>query len=189
MTKEVKMSKYVFNREAFLNLKTPQEKIEYLRGANLIRADLSYMDLNYMDLSYMDLSGLNFSGANFRYADLSYMDLSGLNFSGADLRHAKLSGAKLSGANFRYADLSGLNFSGADLRHADLPKHKNVTISGYRILIFEFHIQVGCHVFTHEAFLKENSEGLTIWTESEKELFRQKKEEIKYFLQEFLKNN
>ena len=179
MTKEVKMSKYVFNREAFLNLKTPQEKIEYLRGANLIRADLSYMDLNYMDLSYMDLSGLNFSGANFRYADLSYMDLSGLNFSGADFRHA----------NLRYAVLSGLNFSGADLRHADLPKHKNVTISGYRILIFEFHIQVGCHVFTHEAFLKENSEGLTIWTESEKELFRQKKEEIKYFLQEFLKNN
>ena len=159
MTKEVKMRKYVFNREAFLNLKTPQEKIEYLRGA-----DLGYTNLFFAYLIYADLSG-------------------------ADLRHAYLSDANLSYADLSGADLNYADLRGADLRHADLPKHKNVTISGYRILIFAFHMQVGCYIFTHEEFLRENSEELTKWSDSDKRLFRKHKEEIKNLLQEFLKNN
>ena len=116
-----------FDREKFLELlkESKAKAAEYLRRANLRRANLSGADLRRANLSGADLSGANLSGADLRRANLRRANLSGANLSGADLRRANLSGADLSGADLRRAnlsgaDLSGANLSGADLRRANL---------------------------------------------------------------------
>lgn len=58
----------------------------YLRGADLIGANLRGTNLSYADLSYANLRGTNLSGTNLSYADLSYTDLRYANLSGANLR-------------------------------------------------------------------------------------------------------
>ena len=99
-----------FDREKFLEpLKESKAKAaEYLRRADLRRADLSDADLSGADLSDADLSG-----ANLRRADLSGANLRRANLSDADLRRANLSDADLSGANLRRANLSDADLSGS----------------------------------------------------------------------------
>ncbi|MCF2148315.1 pentapeptide repeat-containing protein [Desmonostoc muscorum LEGE 12446] len=101
---------------------------QFLRSANLIRADLSGSDLTCTDLSGANLSGayLNganlsgayLSGANLRGAYLNFADLWSVNLSSVDLTNANLSGANLSPANLSNANLSNANLSGANLKGA-----------------------------------------------------------------------
>ncbi|MFY9572210.1 MAG: pentapeptide repeat-containing protein [Blastocatellia bacterium] len=91
-----------------------------LRGANLVRADLSGMILAHVDLG----------DSNLRMADLNHSDLrearmSGCFLSGAILSEANLTGANLVessmiGATLRSADLSRADLSGSDLTGANL---------------------------------------------------------------------
>jgi len=78
----------------------PALRVESLRGAHLLYADLRQWDLRGMDLSHADLSGANLQGA--------------------DLRDANLSGAFLREANLDHANLAGANLCGADLTDAHL---------------------------------------------------------------------
>ncbi|MEM9274385.1 MAG: pentapeptide repeat-containing protein [Cyanobacteria bacterium P01_F01_bin.143] len=79
---------------------------EYLSGAQLDGANLSYSNLTGTILSRADLSS-----TNLRNANLTYANLSSTNLTGADLTYADLSGANLSGANLRNANLTGVNLS------------------------------------------------------------------------------
>jgi uncharacterized protein YjbI with pentapeptide repeats len=97
----------------------------YLRGADLSRADLrgaylSGADLHDADLSGADLSGADLSRASLIRADLSGASLSGADLSGADLSRASLIRADLIRAYLHDADLRGANLSRADLSRADL---------------------------------------------------------------------
>ncbi len=73
-----------------------------LRGAALIRVDLSGVDLRRANLSDADLRDADLRGAELRRANLSDADL-----RDADLRGANLNDAELRGANLRGADLRG----------------------------------------------------------------------------------
>ncbi len=112
-----------FDREKFLELlkESKAKATEYLRGADLRRANLSYADL-----SDADLRRANLSYANLRGADLSDADLRRANLSDANLRGADLGGADLSDADLRRANLSGshglldaINFMEAHFERTD----------------------------------------------------------------------
>jgi hypothetical protein len=92
-----------------------------LRGAILVKDDLTGVDLRRADLTDAELRGTalrsaSLRGADLRWADLKRADLLRAALDGADLRHADLRRADLSAAALRGADLRH-----ADLRHADLP--------------------------------------------------------------------
>ena len=96
-----------------------------LRGAHLVRADLSGANLLGADLRGASFLMANLSAAAFYKADLSGVNFSEANLSGANLLAANLSGANfskanLSGAELQWADLSGVNFSETDLSGANL---------------------------------------------------------------------
>lgn len=76
---------------------------KFLRGANLIDANLSGADL--IDAN---LSGANLIDVNLSHADLKGVDLIDANLRGADLRGANLSSADLSSADLRGADLEDI---------------------------------------------------------------------------------
>ncbi|MCW6049661.1 pentapeptide repeat-containing protein [Lyngbya sp. CCAP 1446/10] len=94
----------------------------YLIGANLSRAYVSRANLRYANLSDAYLRYANLSDANLSGANLSSADLSDANLFRADLSDANLSGANLSDANLIGANLSGANLSRADLSRADLSR-------------------------------------------------------------------
>lgn len=91
-----------------------------LRGARLMRTDLSRTDLRDTRL---DLAVLSF--ANLQDADLSSAKLGGATLTGAlmkntvlldvDLKNADLRGAVLNGALLRGAEINGANLAGAEL--------------------------------------------------------------------------
>jgi len=96
-----------------------------LSEAQLLSADLSVVGLAGADLSRANLLGAKLFGAslveaNLFGADLSVTDLSGATLSRADLSRAYLGDANLFGANLSGAKLSSARLSGANLRNADL---------------------------------------------------------------------
>ncbi len=118
---------------------------EGLRGANLVRTDLSGANLRMADLNCANLrearltgcflSGAimneaNLTGANLvessmigatmKGADLSRADLSGSDLTGANLQGAALAGAYLVGTFLNETDLSGANLAGAFVRMAQM---------------------------------------------------------------------
>ena len=66
------------------------------------------------------LKGADLVGANLRGACLWLANLVGADLRGADLGEANLQGANLQGANLRGADLRGANLVGTDFRGANL---------------------------------------------------------------------
>ena len=110
-----------------------------LRGARLVRQDLSGLDLAGSDLSGADLSCADLSGANLLAATLTdctlyEADLTGAELSGADLRKSNLTSAKLTRAGLGQANLEGARLDGADLTHA--------TLSGAKLRSASLHVVV-----------------------------------------------
>jgi hypothetical protein len=91
-----------------------------LRGADLSRADLREADLRETDLTGANLNRANLTGANLAMANLNRADLAIANLSRADLAIANLYRADLGGANLSGADLGGAILRGANLRGANL---------------------------------------------------------------------
>lgn len=85
-----------------------------LRGANLIKANLSRADLR----------GVNLNGADLSKSNLWEADLTGADLSNANLTEAKLRFAKLNGAKLKNTILNGANLKNAQLWHSDLEKAK-----------------------------------------------------------------
>lgn len=88
-----------------------------LRGANLIRAQLSRAVLMGAQLSEADLRGANLSKAHLLRADLR-----GANLQKANLQGAKLIQANLSGANLSEADLSKASLISSILIETDFQR-------------------------------------------------------------------
>jgi uncharacterized protein YjbI with pentapeptide repeats len=96
-----------------------------LRGANLVRTDLSSMQLAQTDLAEANLRMADLRGADLREARLNGCSLSGAtlseaNLTGASLVESSLIGTILKGADLSRADLSGADLTGADLESSDL---------------------------------------------------------------------
>src|SRR5262249_43095025 len=94
-----------------------------LRGANLVRTDLSSMQLSQVDLAEANLRMADLRRSDLREARLTGSSLSGAtlsdaNLTGASLVEATLIGAMLSGADLRRTDLTGANLEGSDLQGA-----------------------------------------------------------------------
>ena len=101
-----------------------------LRGATMVRADLS--DSTFVDstLVQTNLDSVNARGANFYQADLALA-----NLSRADLRDANLLAADLSTATLQGTDLSGADILGTNLRNALL---LGADLSGANVLDADF---------------------------------------------------
>jgi len=98
---------------------------EGLRGANLVRTDLSGMDLTRVDLAGANLRMADLNSTNLRDARLTGCFLSGAimneaNLSGANLVESSMIGATMKGADLSRADLSGSDLTGANLQGAEL---------------------------------------------------------------------
>lgn len=93
---------------------------EYLRKANLSKADLTEANLDRADLSETNLDGAHLGKAILQRANLTRANLTEADLSGADLSGANLIEANLDGANFNGANLSRANLGGVNLRRADL---------------------------------------------------------------------
>jgi uncharacterized protein YjbI with pentapeptide repeats len=78
-----------------------------LRGAELIRMDLSGVNLEGADLTGAKLFLSNLSGANLRNAHLQKTSFGGADLADADLRGADLQGVDLNGAYLMGAKLDG----------------------------------------------------------------------------------
>jgi uncharacterized protein YjbI with pentapeptide repeats len=96
-----------------------------LRGANLIRANLTKTNLTRANLSGTLLTRANLSGAlltraNLTGVDLTEANLTKANLSGAFLSRALLSGANLTGADLHWAELIKANLTRAELNSAIL---------------------------------------------------------------------
>ena len=87
------------------------EKLENIRKAIQIGADLSRADLRVVQFYSETLIGVNLSHAN----------LSGANLRDTNLSGSDLSSANLSGANLTDADLSGVIMNGAILCNTTMP--------------------------------------------------------------------
>ena len=95
---------------------------ERLRGANLVRADLSGLDMARADLAEANLRMADLSRADLTEARLAGSFLSGASLAGAHLVGANLVEASIIGAILESADLSRADLSGADLTGANLRK-------------------------------------------------------------------
>lgn len=93
---------------------------EGLRGANLVRTDLSVMDLAHVDLADANLRMADLNRANLREARLTGCFLSGAVLNDTRLTGANMVESSMIGASLRGADLSGADLSGADLTGANL---------------------------------------------------------------------
>jgi uncharacterized protein YjbI with pentapeptide repeats len=98
---------------------------EGLRGANLVRADLSGLEMVRVNFAEANLRMADLSGADLTEAQLSGCFLSGASMSqslliGANLVEASIIGAILEGADLSRADLSGADLTGASLKNAQL---------------------------------------------------------------------
>jgi len=71
-------------------------RMEFIRGTNLIQADLRGANLSEANLSGTSLRGANLSGANLRRANLNRANLSETNLVGANLNEANLKEADIS---------------------------------------------------------------------------------------------
>ena len=152
-----------FDREKFLELlkESKAKATEYLRGADLRRANLSYANLGGADLSDADLRRANLSYANLRGADLSDADLRRANLSYANLRGADLSDADLRRANLSYADLSDANLRGADLSDANLRRAdlRGANLSGSHGLLDAINFMEAHFERTDEGYIVYKSFG------------------------------
>ena len=102
----------------------------YLKGANLMGANLegtkaSFVnfkeaDLKFVNFKYAGLSDANLNGSILMGADLSDAELVEADLQNADLGMAKLYRSDLRGANFQHADLREANLEKANLAHANL---------------------------------------------------------------------
>ena len=98
---------------------------EGLRGANLVRTDMSAMDLPHIDLAeanlrMADLNRANLRGARLNGCFLSGAVLNGTRLTGANMVESSMIGASLKGADLSSADLSGSDLTGANLQGAQL---------------------------------------------------------------------
>ena len=93
---------------------------DYLRGANLQRADLRGANLR----------GANLQGADLRGARLQQANLQGTDLRGARLQQAEL-GANLKRANFQGANLDYSWITGADLRETNLDNASSLHMVRY----------------------------------------------------------
>jgi uncharacterized protein YjbI with pentapeptide repeats len=94
-----------------------------LRGARLLRTDLSRTDLRDSKLDHAVLSFANLQDADMSSAKLGGATLSGAQMKNtilldADLKNADLRGAVLSGALLRGAEIDGANLAGAEMHGA-----------------------------------------------------------------------
>jgi len=101
------------------------ENGEGLRGANLVRTDLSGMELARVDLAEANLRMADLSRSNLREARLTGCFLSGATLNhaslvGANIVESSMIGATLIGADLSRADLSGSDLTGANLQDAQL---------------------------------------------------------------------
>jgi uncharacterized protein YjbI with pentapeptide repeats len=103
------------NRKAIIDLNKADLRWALLRGALLLRANLSWAILGEADLH-----GAILGEADLRGADLSKAILRWTDLLKADLFRADLRWADLRWADLRWADLRKANLTGADLREADL---------------------------------------------------------------------
>ena len=109
----------------------------YLRGANLMKAQLQEADLREAQLqgarlneaqlqkahlSRAQLQGAHLSGAQLQEAYLIEAQLQGAHLSGVQLQGGNLSAAQLQGADLNEAQLQGAGLSQAQLQGADLSK-------------------------------------------------------------------
>jgi hypothetical protein len=90
---------------------------QFLRGADLSRANLKGANLSGAHLIRADLSRADLSRADLSQAFLYRADLRGANLRGAVLIRANLSHAHLSDADLKGANLKGANFKRAYLSH------------------------------------------------------------------------
>jgi uncharacterized protein YjbI with pentapeptide repeats len=93
---------------------------EGLRGANLVRTDMSAMDLAHIDLAEANLRMADLNRANLREARLTGCFLSGAVLNGTRLNGANMVESSMIGASLKGADLSGADLSGSDLTGANL---------------------------------------------------------------------
>lgn len=93
---------------------------EGLRGANLVRTDLSGMNLAGVDLAEANLRMADLNGADLREARLAGCFLSGAILSRASLVGANMVESSMIGATLKNTDLSGADLSGSDLTGASL---------------------------------------------------------------------
>ena len=98
------------------------EKEATYRIVGMIRR-LNKENVTRIDLSFCFLKGANLLVANLEWANLKYAKL-----EGADLWDANLEGAELGHTNLKGADLSFANLEGANLLAANLKGVKNLTI-------------------------------------------------------------
>jgi uncharacterized protein YjbI with pentapeptide repeats len=106
----------------------------WLRGEDVVKADLrgvslrgAYLrgaDLTGVSLRGADLTGAYLTGANLRGAYLTGANLTRANLTGADLTGADLTGANLTRTDLRGADLTGVNLTGADLTRIRVTKEQ-----------------------------------------------------------------
>jgi len=98
-------------------------------------------------------------GANLYSANLSGADLREANLRWANLTEADLSGADLSGADLRGANLGWANLTGATRWGKTV---NNVVHFGQRgsywVIIWDTHIEFGCHAYEFEEFLSMTRE-------------------------------
>ncbi len=121
------------NCSAWKNLSDRENNI-YLRGVDLLEANLSKAHLIGADLFRADLFGADLIEADLRKADLRSVHLIGADLSEADLSVAYLSGAYLSGADLRGAILENITLFESDLPEWDEYIEKGVRLSNPNII-------------------------------------------------------
>lgn len=91
-----------------------------LTGANLNRADLNQANLTRVDLTRAFAEKADLTGANLKKANLTGAYFTEAYFIEADLSKANLSQAKLWNTKFTKANLKGTDLTEADLSYTDL---------------------------------------------------------------------
>ena len=97
------------------------EKLENIRKAIQIGADLKAANLRGTDLSGETLKAANLTDANLKGANLKGANLIGSDLTDADLSGSDLTDADLSGSDLTDADLRGAIMNGAILCNTTMP--------------------------------------------------------------------
>lgn len=89
-----------------------------LKGANIIKYNLSKASFQYCDLGLIKGQFVNFSGAFFSQTSFKAADLENANFNNAGLWFTNFYGARLVNASFDGANFYKISFQNADLSKA-----------------------------------------------------------------------
>jgi len=113
-------------KQADLSVKPPnwtgknENELDFVKGAELVGADLRYADAYGAFLAKANLEGAWLVRADFRFSDLREADLTETRLTHAKLIGADLAEARLNRAHLIEADLGGVYLIEADLTGADL---------------------------------------------------------------------